>query len=535
MADIPRAVLSEHIQDCLKGRRLISAVFLTFQFDPGFFEQEVLPVLLDVSVSHAAAIRLVQLEDALRLLAGHIAVYFDANGIVTSDSGSAKLDIRRIAVRHRTGIFHPKNIFLLVEQQEPDEEGRRARTLVVVTMSANLTRAGWWENLEVCHVEQVPNGGKTRLRNDLLAFLMDLRRRSTSETEHLALRDIIDVVRRTEPRALRSADDRLHTHFYGGREAVPEFLDRVAGPSLRGTYLEVLSPYFDDATSSRPLTELMDHFEPKETRVFLPRSADGAALCREELYESVRATPSISWGRLPQDLLRLGRNDDAGRRLMHAKVYRFFTQYPKREILFVGSANLTSAAHQTGGNVESGFLVEIDPLRKPEFWLSTDERKPKDFQVRTENEAVAASGGTPLTLRYSWDIQIAEAFWDAAGVSPTLQLAAQGILLGYVGPFAPRVWVRLSSDFAARLADTLATTSLVEVISDGEPALLLVQEDGMSHKPSLLMHLSAADILSYWSLLTPEQRTAFLESRAPELALLGEGAHLLTRIRRTLD
>lgn len=44
VSEIPRAVLSEHFQERMKGRRLRSAVFLTFQFDPGFFEQEVLPV-----------------------------------------------------------------------------------------------------------------------------------------------------------------------------------------------------------------------------------------------------------------------------------------------------------------------------------------------------------------------------------------------------------------------------------------------------------------------------------------------------------
>lgn len=74
MAEIPREVLSEHFQERMEGRRLVSAVFLTFRFDPAFFEQEVLPVFLDIPLSHAAAIKLVQLEDALRTLAGSIAV-----------------------------------------------------------------------------------------------------------------------------------------------------------------------------------------------------------------------------------------------------------------------------------------------------------------------------------------------------------------------------------------------------------------------------------------------------------------------------
>ncbi len=60
--------------------RLKTAVFLTFRFDSGFFEQEVLPVFLDVSLSHATQLRLVQLEDALPPTGARIAVYYDANG-----------------------------------------------------------------------------------------------------------------------------------------------------------------------------------------------------------------------------------------------------------------------------------------------------------------------------------------------------------------------------------------------------------------------------------------------------------------------
>src|SRR5690606_30975514 len=115
----PRAVLSEHFQDRMKDRRLVSAVFTTFRFEPGFFESEVLPVFFDIPLSHAPAIKLVQLEEALRSVLGSIAVYYDQNGLVP-DGGSAKLDVRRIPVRHRTGIFHPKNVLALVEAAEPD-------------------------------------------------------------------------------------------------------------------------------------------------------------------------------------------------------------------------------------------------------------------------------------------------------------------------------------------------------------------------------------------------------------------------------
>ena len=51
----------------------------------------------------------------------------------------------------------------------------------------------------------------------------------------------------------------------------------------------------------------------------------------------------------------------------------------------------------------------------------------------------------------------------------------------------------------------------------------------MYSRPSLLLDLSPAEILRYWSLLTAAQRAAFLEAHAPEIAQLGEGAALMSR------
>ena len=280
---------------------------------------------------------------------------------------------------------------------------------------------------------------------------------------------------------------------------------------------------------------LIERFQPKEVRIFLPRSASGEGLCRRELYESVRDLEQVTWGRLPKDILRLGRSDNAGERFVHAKVYRFFTQNPKREICFVGSANLTSAAHQTGGNLETGFLVHTVPPKRPDFWLAVDYHRPQHFEAQTEDEAAAASGGTRLNLRYHWDRSLAEVFWDAPGDSPELRIEAREIEIG-IPPLQSRVWTALESEFAQRIAELLAETSLFRVHGESDtPGYLLVQEEGMSHKPSLLLRLSAADILRYWSLLTAEQRVAFLEARAPEIALLGQGADLVARTKITLE
>ena len=443
---------------------------------------------------------------------------------------------RRIPIQHKKGIFHPKNAFLLVEEREPDDQGQRPRALLVASMSANLTRAGWWENVETCHVEELADGARTRMRDDLVAFLDSVRNKARAETDHSALKLVREFLhRRTESRTQRVTDDSLHSHFYSGREPLIDFLNGAAGQRLRGCYLEVLSPYFDDAKTCEPLHKLIMQFEPKEVRVFLPRSENGEAQCRAELYEDVRSLQQGGWGTFPKEVkksLRLGQANDAGERFMHAKLYRFFTQNPKREIYFVGSANLTKAAHNGGGNVETGFLVEVVPERRPDFWLVRDDKKPVAFRTKGEGDDAAASGGTRLNLCFHWDTGVARAFWDAPSESPTLRIDDRGITIGSVGPLASRTWVELKAEFAAALRVMLGEHGLLHVYGEGElPGLLLVQEESLSHKPSLLLQLSATDILRYWALLTSAQRSAFLEARAPEAALLGAGADLVARAK----
>lgn len=533
MSEIPRKVLSEHLQEQLKGRRLVSAVFLTFQFDPGFFEQEVLPVLLDVPLSHAVTVRLLQLEDALRSVSGQIAVFYDVNGLVASDSGSAKLDVQRIPVRHPTGIFHAKNVFILAEANEPDEDGARARSLLAATMSANLTRTGWWENVEACHTEEIGEGEHSSLRADIASLLNGLRRRLPDRASDAALREMLEFLRGTRQRKTRSWAKVLHTRLYVGPESVPDFLEQAAGRALRGGYLEVISPFFDNAPRCLPLEELIERFEPRETRVYLPRGAAGEALIGRPLYERIRGMATVSWGRLPKDLMRLGKAEEAGDRRVHAKVYRFFTLKPARERIFLGSVNLTNPAHQKGGNFESAVLVDTEIGHRPDWWLIPEDRLPAEFQHQADSEDAVTGSGSPLSLRYWWSSGQAEAHWDRSDPSPSLRLEAQQVLLGEIANLQPGEWQDLPGEIAAHLAQALETTSFVTVSGYGkEPALVLVLEEGMSHKRSLLMTLSAADILEYWALLTPEQRSAFLESRAPEAALLGQGADLVARQAR---
>lgn len=521
MTDIPRSVLSEHFQELMKGKVLRNGIFLTFKFDPGFFEQEILPVFLDIPLSHEPAVRLIQLEDAIREHIDHLAVYYDQAGLEAGATG-AQLDIRRIPIAWPTGFFHPKNVILLVEDAEADEEGNREQALIVAAMSANLTRAGWWESVEVCHAEQVKLDGKSSLRSDLLKLFSRVRSASPDNEGHAALEAIRRFVVKVPERLQRTWEGVLHPRLYVGvrddseaRESVPDFLERLL--QNIDLNLEIISPYFDAAGEVGPLKELMKRFSLKEVRVFLPTGPDGKALCRASVYDAVRKLPNTRWAKLPGDLLK-GAAESAAPRRVHAKVYRFFSPSRRYEALFVGSVNLTTAAHAGGGNFETAFLIEPEPKGGPDWWLAADSMRPAEFQGVEEDEGLIRELGSALLIRYDWGSARASAFWNNEVPAPRLELAAQGSTLFSLADLPSRTWVTLKSDATASLERILKSTSLLSVLIAGhEPATILVLEEGMARKPSILLNLTVAEILRCWAALAPEHKAVLLEERYLEL------------------
>jgi len=514
-AAIERKVLSEAFQQALQGWRIRSAVFLTFRFDPGFFEQEILPVFFDIPLSHAPVARVIHLADKLRET-GPIAVYYDRRALEPG-AASAKTDFQRIGVSHRTGYFHPKNVVLLAESTAPQTQETATppvKRLIVGAMSANLTRAGWWENVEVAHIEAAEEASLCGFRDDLLALISLLHRVAPETAAHSALDEIHSFVRKLEQDPQRLSQTVLIPRLLAGDRDLSDFIEEIAGHRLRNRCLEVISPYFDDKESLKPLRELIQRFRPRETRVFLPRGAEGEALCSEEYWKAVREAEAV-WGTLPADVVRLSRDRD---RFVHAKVYRFFDPNDRRETFFVGSVNLTNAGFGLTGNVESGFIVEREAKRRNAWWLEVDDRHPAQFTSKTESEGLVTGPGCNLVLRFDWTTGVATAFWDADSASPRLAIRGAGVLLGELAPIEPQQPVMADAEFSKRLREHLLSSAFVTVAVEGEAdATILVDEIGALDKPSLLATLSPQEILQYWSLLTDAQKQEFIEIHAGEL------------------
>ncbi len=512
---IPTSVLSEALVEAIAGRRVKAAVFTTFTFDPGFFEEEVLPLLFDFSFSHVPKLRLIQLENELRSI-DHLAVYYDRRALETS-GGSASLDFRRIPIE-RKGYFHPKIALILVENKSEEELWE---SLLVGVFSANLTRSGWWENVECAQFEEVHAGEQCRFHSDLLDFFGWIRKDEGTDHDHQALEQVRRfVVYRTSDLPYRTINKMLHPRLFYGQQTLPEFLSHELKLPSETYNLEVISPFFDGTEEAGTLVELIEALGPKETRIFLPREDDGTALCSGAYFDAVSELPSAGWSTLPRSVLQRSESgaENEANRFVHAKVYRLWSKSEGKEFLVAGSANLTRAAHgrAASGNLETAFITETDPSSISfRFWLDLlDKETISEFEQTANQEEPEEVWVPPVTVLYDWQTETARYFWES-DPPEFFELSSAGVKLGQISPVSQDCWTELSSDIGARLAHALKSTSFVEVIVGGHPAAtVLVREEGMAKKPSLLLSLTPEEILRFWSLLSPEQKQRFLEEKA---------------------
>lgn len=531
-AVIPMKVLTEQVADAIRGRRVRSGVFTTFSFDPGFFELNILPVLFDQPFSQPDKVRRLQLEDALRTI-DHLAVYYDRRALA-QDGEPAQLDYRRLDVSRQTGYFHPKVILLLVDEQDeavgtpPDnrcDAEAAPQALVIGILSANLTRAGWWENVECAHIEEIkdPNVNDERysFRSDLLPLLQRVRQSASDGDDQSALDRIIAFLSaRSHDNALEKSTSggRLRTRIFGAqsRTTLSDWLQQLEFDN-EALNLEVISPYFD-AQGEGPLRDLIDALRPREVRVFLPSESDGALLVTKATYDAIADLDNTHWARLPGEVTTRGRDEKSERlapRRVHAKVYRLWKRGGP-DLLLVGSPNLTSAGHSpaTAGNLEAAFFVDIANIGyRRRWWLEPVEQAADRFAPTTPEEVDGLDEvGLNLSLQFDWGAKQLSYYLQESTADELRVLTTAGQPLAIVDRPKFGRWTPLGSAAWSRMEEILLSTSFLLIEHRGKSWRILVREENMAHRPSLLTQLTPEEILEYWSLLTPHQRTQFLEA-----------------------
>ena len=517
---VPQSVLSEQLSEVLGDLTVETAVFTTFNFDPGFFEVHILPLLFpNQKFSEAEKVRLIQLEDCVRSTR-NLAVYYDANALA-HDGDTPKLGYARIGVHWKHGVFHPKLIFLLVK--EPKHEG--VQSLIVCCQSANITRAGWWENVECAHIEEVADKRFAEepcsFRNDLMSMLVRIRR-FLPHDNHDALDAVHHFVRRrTNP----VADEEIHrnghwnTRLFGGspQSSFAQWLtDEAKIPP--DWNLEVISPYFGKHNADA-LETVIESTKPKQTRVYLPQRDDGTAFVSETTYNQVETMRCVKWAQFPAGMVQhkgTGSLEKLAPRFVHAKVYRFWKkQHPN--LIVVGSINCTQPAHSKAdrGNLEAGFLIDASKQKlSREWWLETRDDELTRFVADIPDEQDGNDRALfDVNVRYDWARHEVAVRLEGKLRFPITFTDLSDKLLFQLKSYDQDDWALCDQSAADHVREAIQISSFINVQCDGVSWRVLMREESFSHRPSLLLELTPDEILKYWSLLSPEQRTAFLERR----------------------
>ena len=266
--------------------------------------------------------------------------------------------------------------------------------------------------------------------------------------------------------------------------------------------------------------QLTGAIKPRKTRVFLPRDADGSALVTAGAYEAVSALDGVEWAELPRETTQRSGGASGDRlapRRVHAKVYRFWHR-EGGDVVLVGSVNCTSPAHRHGGagNLEAAFLVDISDQNLPRrWWLKSLGHDAERFA----ETAPAESDGLDnppfgVSILYHWGEDRLAVRLEGKMALPLEVTDISGRSLFTIACGETEEWFDCGPKAADAVRKSLASSSFLVIRRDDAHWRVLVREEGMAHRPSILSELSPDEILEYWSLLSAEERAAFIERHA---------------------
>ncbi len=537
------AVVSDHLETLLADRQVKAAVFTTYNFEPDFFELEVIPLLLpgNTQLSSHASIKLFQVREALRESAVELEVFYDLKIFRENASCSPAMEYPFHGVYRGNNAFHPKLVFILVYDEETQSD-----CLLVGAGSNNLTQAGWWDNIEGVHWEMVwpwstDSGFIERLQADI-EWLQSERYLVANDglsaidlvAEHLDLcleNSGASTTGKTPPSIVPYygiADSSEFRGFQG-------FLESEASQKL-STYnnwtLEIISPYFAE-DSHNNLHEPFFDLGVRQIHLLLPTNQEGVPVCTPEYFNHIEEQPDIHWARWSEPVGRsLGLTGQHFRRL-HAKLYHFYNKM--QSWVFVGSVNFTHKAFSE--NIEAGYFVKLPkagPLLNPiEDTQSFDYFEPPS-ESAPGNEDTSSSESLPIIdLAYDWRTR------TLTGATEKFKSYCINIHRPE-GDLAVSEWTlrgknccEYDGDLAA-LEILLKNGSLVKVSGVNQRSneafdvhWIMMKQTGWSHKPLDLPEMSPEQILAIYAGMSPDKRQALLmNAHIRKLVLAGQGGDM---------
>lgn len=534
-----KAVISERFAEQIAGRKVLAALFTTYTFEPDFFELEVIPLMLGQDMAYSAdeRVKRFMVRENLREANLSIDVFYDLPMYRMSGQCSPEMEYLCHGVNLGNRAFHGKVNLILVQHPDTEEQ-----SLLVGAGSNNLTRAGWWDNIECQHWEEVVNGSSQRkfinLLKEDLAFLSS-KKAFTSTSMPSALDRIAEYLE-----ACKGSNSAEAVFYYGlsypdQRRSFFEFLQESSSPlSQYGNWaLEIISPFFADDAHNEEHQAFLD-MGVTDIRLLLPLDSEGSALCQDTYYAHIQQTPHVRWAHWREDVARaLGLTGDYYRAL-HAKIYHFFNK--KQSWVFVGSVNFTyKALHE---NVEAGFLARLDraeSLLEP-YPESAEVDKFADLSEKVPGIDSPDQSETELPelhLCYDWINKRLTGRTSPRQRYEIEILGPEGDAV--ISPWSVRYQEAAYEGNTDRLEIALKNGSLINVKGYRQgPSehsafpvhAVLLQQVGWSHKPLDLPDLTATQILAIYAGMSPERRQLMMiDAKIRALVLASQGGELTTQ------
>lgn len=497
----PSRVLTDAVVEAMGDDQLVAAVFLTFQLQPQFFEDFILSALCRQDGRGSPSVRRLILEERLRSM--DLLVIYDQRALEID--GPLRQSIRTLPVSSESGAVHAKHALLLLQGRDKAEDS----SLILLTTSANLTRSGWWTNVEVADVERLDAGKVTSLHSDLLDLIAILRRLDPSET-HSTLGRIESFIRRQLSPAPGLP------RLWLGRESLSQFL-RSHIPTPVGR-LELIAPYVDD--NGAPVATLGGALLPEDLVVWFPVDGNDAGTATKNWRDGVLAIPNARFGNFNVDR-KLG-SQATTKRFVHAKVTRVVDARGRQSWTLVGSPNLSLRGHagfQTFSRLSNLETAILRTSNQSTRWLAPlgTEKEPEPANcVQAEDDL----GRVLLVrIRYNWasragDIRLADKPCRVS-IGPTPR-NANTAPVATIDVKCSDYWMPLPPDALEWLSRELETRNIIAAWNTAleKESVLLVEEHDFAHRPSMVAReLTAADILQHWSLLSESQRAEHLDQQ----------------------
>ncbi len=527
------AVISEQLQELIAERKVLAALFTAYTFDPSFFELEVIPLLLgkNIGYSQDERVKLFIVREKLREAELIIDVYYDLSAFQLSSDCSPQMEYLCHGVNLGNRAFHGKVGMILLEDRES-----KKKSLLLGAGSNNLTRSGWWDNIECLHWEVIESGMTSREFINIVKEDVELLRDRAAffSIRSSALKRINDFLMEC-----KGARDAPQVHYFGLNSkkrhgSFFRFIKRLVSFQKSEWKLEVISPFFADDSENKEHENFLN-LGVNEILLFLPRDEDGNAVCEREYFENIRKHEKVHWAEWNDETGKaIGLGGQAYRRL-HAKIFHFSNG--KQSWVFVGSVNYTyKALHE---NVEAGYLVQ---LAEPTSLLKriSDDSAIEQFADLNEESPGKLIGEEQmqrpeLHLCFDW---VTKQLSGRAAHNKEYEIE---ILNAENEPVIDR-WKLCfpESNYKGKdtgeLEDLLKNGSLVKVRGqdfskenkpDFPPHSILLQQIGWTHKPLALPDLSATQILAIYAELSPERRQLLLiDAKVRELILNEQGGEL---------